>query len=85
MNRRWCGNMAWVLVAIAGLSMTACQNPNSPDETINYNEALDITVDPDPIVADTFTSGNLSCRQGNNRRTSCALRLAPGVSSTSSC
>ena len=69
MIRRWCGNMAYVLVAaIAGLSMTACQNPNSPDETVNYNEALDITIDPDPIVADTSTGGKLyRVVRGNNQ------------------
>ena len=69
MIRRWCGNMAYVLVAaIAGLSLTACQNPNSPDETVNYNEALDITIDPDPIVADTSTGGKLyRVVRGNNQ------------------
>jgi hypothetical protein len=60
---------AIVLVgAIAGLSAAACQNPNEPSDTIDYSEALEITVDPDPIVADGATGGKLyRVVRGNNQ------------------
>jgi len=68
MNVRWNGTTACLLAALAGLSMAACQNPASADETINYSEALDITVDPDPIVADTATGGKVyRVVRGNNQ------------------
>jgi hypothetical protein len=57
-----------MLAAIAGISGAACQNPNSPTDTTNYNEALDITVTPDPIEADTSTGGKLyRVVRGNNQ------------------
>jgi len=68
MNVRWNGTTACLLAALAGLSMAACQNPAAADETINYSEALDITVDPDPIVADTATGGKVyRVVRGNNQ------------------
>ena len=59
-------------IALAGAmtiySASACQNPNNPGTTVNYNEALDITVDPDPIVADGATGGKLyRVVRGNNK------------------
>ena len=70
MIRRYsrCGAIA-IFGALAGLSIAACQNPNDPsDPTVNYSEALDITVDPDPIVADTATGGKLyRVVRGNNQ------------------
>ena len=54
--------------AIAVLSAGACQNPNEPTDTIDYSEALEITVDPDPIVADGATGGKLyRVVRGNNQ------------------
>ena len=54
--------------AIAGLSAAGCQNPTDPGTTVNYSEALDITVDPDPIVADGATGGKLyRVVRGNNQ------------------
>lgn len=69
MIRRCSRSAAVVLVgAIAGLSAAACQNPNDPGTTVNYSEALDITVDPDPIVADGATGGKLyRVVRGNNQ------------------
>lgn len=60
---------ALVLVAaIAGLSVAGCQSPTDPGTTVNYSEALDITVDPDPIVADGATGGKLyRVVRGNNQ------------------
>jgi len=54
--------------AIAGFSAAGCQNPTDPGTTVNYSEALDITVDPDPIVADGATGGKLyRAVRGNNQ------------------
>ena len=69
MMRRCSTTVAIVLVgAIAGLSTAACQNPNEPTDTIDYSEALEITIDPDPIVADGATGGKLyRVVRGNNQ------------------
>lgn len=54
--------------AIAGLSAAACQSPTEPGTTVNYSEALDIVVEPDPIVADSATGGKLyRVVRGNNQ------------------
>lgn len=69
MIRRCSRSTAIVLVgAIAGLSAAGCQNPNDPSATVNYSEALDITVNPDPIAADGATGGKLyRVVRGNNQ------------------
>ena len=69
MIRRCTRSTAIVLVgAVAGLSAAGCQNPNEPGTTVNYSEALDITVDPDPITADDATGGKLyRVVRGNNQ------------------
>ena len=54
--------------AIAVISAAACQNPNEPSDTIDYSEALEIAVDPDPIVADGATGGKTyRVVRGNNQ------------------
>ena len=54
--------------AIAGVSAAGCQNPTEPGTTVNYSEALDISADPDPIVADGATGGKLyRVVRGNNQ------------------
>jgi hypothetical protein len=54
--------------AIAVISAAACQNPNEPSDTIDYSEALEIAVDPDPIVADGATGGKTyRAVRGNNQ------------------
>jgi hypothetical protein len=69
MIRRCSTRAAIVLVGVmAGLSAAACQNPNEPGDTIDYSEALEITVDPNPIVADGATGGKLyRVVRGNNQ------------------
>jgi hypothetical protein len=69
MIRRSSTSAAIVLVgAISCLSAAACQNPNEPSDTIDYSEALEIAVDPDPIVADGETGGKLyRVVRGNNQ------------------
>jgi hypothetical protein len=61
------GVLLALAAAMAGIS-TACQNPNEPTDTIDYSEALDITVEPDPIVADGATGGKVyRVVRGNNQ------------------
>jgi hypothetical protein len=69
MIRRCSTRAAIVLVGVmTGLSAAACQNPNEPSDTIDYSEALEITVDPNPIVADGATGGKLyRVVRGNNQ------------------
>ena len=69
MIRRCSTRAAIVLIGVmTGLSAAACQNPNEPSDTIDYSEALEITVDPNPIVADGATGGKLyRVVRGNNQ------------------
>jgi hypothetical protein len=68
MIRRCRRSVAMMLICGTGLSAAACQNPNEPGTTVNYSEALDITVDPDPIIADGATGGKLyRVVRGNNQ------------------
>jgi hypothetical protein len=57
-----------LVITIAALSAAGCQNPTEPGTTVNYSEALDITVDPNPISADGGTGGKLyRVVRGNNQ------------------
>ena len=48
--------------------MTGCQNPATADETVNYNDALTVSVSPDPIQADNQTGGKTyRVVRGNNQ------------------
>ncbi len=60
---------SWVLtVVLAGTAMTGCQNPATADETVNYNDALTVSVSPDPIQADNQTGGKTyRVVRGNNQ------------------
>jgi hypothetical protein len=59
---------AGLLTGVIALSAAGCQNPNDPGTTVNYSEALDIAVDPDPIAADGATGGKLyRVVRGNNQ------------------
>ena len=69
MGRRWSGSV-WrsVLVVTTGCALAACQSPTDPGDTVNYAEAIDITVSPDPIEADTSTGGKTyRVVRGNNQ------------------
>ena len=62
------GTASALAVTVTGLLIAACQNPASPDNTVNYHEALDVTVTPDPIEADTQTGGKMyRAVRGNNQ------------------
>ena len=69
MNRRCRRRVVTALVCgSAWLSAAGCQSPTDPGSTVNYSEALDITVDPDPIVADGATGGKMyRVVRGNNQ------------------
>jgi len=65
-----CGRTVVIVIlgAAAALTASACQNPTEPTDTVDYSEALDISVDPDPIVADGSTGGKLyRVVRGNNQ------------------
>lgn len=68
MTRRYRQSAALMLVGLAAFAAASCQNPNEPGDTVNYSEALDVTVSPDPIVADNQTGGKLyRVVRGNNQ------------------
>jgi hypothetical protein len=55
-------------VGLAAFAAASCQNPNEPSDTVDYSEAIEITVTPDPIVADGATGGKLyRVVRGNNQ------------------
>ena len=69
MGRSW-SKSVWrsVVVVMTGLVMAACQNPTDPSDDINYGDAVDIAVNPDPIEADTSTGGKTyRVVRGNNQ------------------
>ncbi len=69
MIRKWSGRHTAIASAvIAILALPACQNPNEPTDTVDYSEALEITVNPDPIEADGATGGKTyRVVRGNNQ------------------
>lgn len=65
---RSCKSLVMLMMLATAMTVAACQNPNDPDDTIDYSEALDITVNPDPIQADTNTGGKTyRVVRGNNQ------------------
>jgi hypothetical protein len=63
------GSVTLGLVLVA-LTMLGCQSPTDPDETVNYDEVVDATASPDPIVAtETTESTRRTYRvvRGNNQ------------------
>jgi len=69
MIRRYSRSAATVVfIGFAAFAAASCQNPNEPSDTVDYSEALDITVNPDPIAADGATGGKLyRVVRGNNQ------------------
>lgn len=57
-----------VWVAAIALLAGACQKPTDPDDVIDYDEVLDATATPEPIIADTNTGGRTyRVVRGNNQ------------------
>ncbi len=48
------GAVALALVAMVSL---ACQSPTDPDETVDYDDVVDVSALPDPISADPSSDG----------------------------
>jgi hypothetical protein len=60
----------WVHVSGLLLSVLAvgCQSPTDPDDIVQFDDAVDVSVSPNPIVADTATGGRTyRVVRGNNQ------------------
>lgn len=60
----------WVrtLVVFLGVSVAGCQSPTDPDDVVQFDDAVDVSVSPNPIVADTGTGGRTyRVIRGNNQ------------------
>jgi hypothetical protein len=58
---------SWICVVL-WLVSAGCQSPTDPDDTVDYDEVLDATVSPEPIIADTATGGRTyRVVRGNNQ------------------
>jgi hypothetical protein len=56
------------LIATIGVASASCQNPSSASSVADYSTALDLSVSPDPIIADTETKGKTyRVVRGNNQ------------------
>ena len=56
------------LLGLATLAMGGCQNPTDPSNVVRYDEVVDVTASPDPIVADAATGGRTyRIVRGNNQ------------------
>ena len=57
-----------VWAILAALSITGCQSPTEADEAIAYDEIVDVSATPDPVVADADTGGRTyRVVRGNNQ------------------
>ena len=55
-------------LVLATLAIAGCQNPTDPSSVVRYDEVVDVTAAPDPIVADTATGGRTyRIVRGNNQ------------------
>ncbi len=56
----------WVVVVM--MSVAACQSPTDPDDTFDVDDVIDVSVSPDPILADNQTGGRTyRVVRGNNQ------------------
>jgi hypothetical protein len=57
-----------VLAVVLCVVASGCQSPTDPDDVVQFDDALDVTVSPNPIVADTVTGGRTyRVVRGNNQ------------------
>jgi hypothetical protein len=62
------GAHAVLLLLFAGCVAAGCQKPTDPDDTIDYDEVIDVTTSPNPILADADTGGRTyRIVRGNNQ------------------
>ena len=58
--------LAWIAVALT--TVGACQSPTSPDDTLDVDDFLAVSVAPDPAIADESTDGaTYRVVRGNNQ------------------
>jgi hypothetical protein len=60
----------WVpgVCLIVSLAAAACQSPTDPDDVVQFDDAVDVSVSPNPIQADTATGGRTyRVVRGNNQ------------------
>jgi hypothetical protein len=58
---------AVALVLTGGLA-AGCQKPTDPDDTVNYNDVIEVTTSPSPVLADSDTGGKTyRVVRGNNQ------------------
>jgi hypothetical protein len=58
----------WAWLIVIALSSGGCQSPTDPDDVVDYDEVLDATASPEPIVANTETGGRTyRVVRGNNQ------------------
>jgi hypothetical protein len=57
-----------LLLVVLALPAMGCQSPTDPDDLVQFDDAVDVRVTPDPIVADTATGGRTyRVVRGNNQ------------------
>jgi|SRR5687767_7806132 hypothetical protein len=62
--KRWAHVSSMLLVVLAA----GCQSPTDPDDVVQFDDAVDVSVSPNPIVADTATGGRAyRVVRGNNQ------------------
>lgn len=55
-------------VVVAAIVAAGCQSPTDPSDTISFNEVIDTSATPDPILADSDTGGRTyRVVRGNNQ------------------
>jgi hypothetical protein len=60
--------LARVVVLLAAVAAANCQKPTDPSDSVTYDEAVDLTANPNPISADTDTGGKTyRVVRGNNQ------------------
>jgi hypothetical protein len=53
---------------VAALALGACQSPTDPDDAISTDDVIDVSVSPNPVLADTATGGRTyRLVRGNNQ------------------
>jgi hypothetical protein len=59
---------AWALLVVLAMPVMGCQSPTDPDDLVQFDDAVDVSVSPNPIVADTATGGRTyRVVRGNNQ------------------
>jgi hypothetical protein len=57
-----------VVAVVLCVVASGCQSPTDPDDVVQFDDALDVTVSPNPILADTVTGGRTyRVVRGNNQ------------------